>query len=174
MFFELIGTIIAGVAMALLVWAVNRTLLRGLLPKWLVPVSAGLAMIVATISSEYGWFARTQANMPEGFVVAQSVEETAFYRPWTYAVPFVSRFVAVDQATVRQHAEQPGQRIVDLVFYGRWARTAKIPVLFDCTGNKRADIVDGVEFGDNGEALGVDWRTVSTNDPIQQAACAEV
>lgn len=174
MFFELIGTIIAGVAMALLVWAVNRTLLKGRLPKWLMPVSAGLAMIIATISSEYGWFARTQANMPEGFVVAQSVEEQVFYRPWTYAVPYVSRFVAVDQATMRKHAEQPGQRIVDLVFYGRWARTAKVPMLFDCTASRRADIIDGVEFGDNGEALDVDWIAVTADDPVFKVACAEV
>ena len=114
MFFELIGTIFAGVTMGLIVWAVNRAL-KGRLPGWLVPVSAGLAMLVATISSEYGWFARTQATMPQGFVVADAIEEQVFYRPWTYAVPYVSRFVAVDQATARTHPAQPDKRIVDLV-----------------------------------------------------------
>ena len=174
MFFELAGTIIAGVATALLFWAVNRTLLKGRLPKWLMPASAGLAMLVATISSEYGWFDRTTATMPQGFVVAQTVEEKVFYRPWTYAIPFVSRFVAVDQVSKRTHPAQPNQRIVDLVFYGRWTRTAKVPMLFDCGANQRADIVDGIEFGSDGEVLGADWIEVKATDPVFKVACEEV
>ena len=173
MFFELIGTIVAGVAAGLIFWAVNRTL-KGRLPSWLGPVFAGGAMLVATISSEYGWYERTKATMPVGMVVAQTVEEKAFYRPWTYARPFVSRFVAVDQAAVRTHPNQPDQRIVDLVFYGRWSKTAKIPVLFDCAASKRADIVDGIEFGENGEVVGAAWVDMPATDPVLATACAEV
>ena len=173
MFFELIGTIVAGAAMALIVWAVNRVL-KGRLPSWLMPVSAGLAMIIATISSEYGWFNRTSAAMPVGMVVAETVEEQTFYRPWTYARPFVTRFVAVDQASVRTHPDQPDQRIVDLVFYGRWTRTAKVPMLFDCAQSRRADIVDGIEFGDNGEVVGASWIGMPPDDPVLKTACAEI
>ena len=173
MFFELIGTLVAGAAAALLFWALNR-LFKGRLPKWLTPVAAGVAMLFATITSEYGWFERTKAVMPEGMVVAQAIEDRAFYRPWTYVTPYVSRFVAVDLATMRTHPQQPDQRIVDLVFYGRWARTAKVPMLVDCALDRRADIVDGVEFGDNGEALGVAWQDVPAGDPIHEAACMEV
>ena len=173
MFFELVGTILAGIAMALIVWAVNRSLKLGL-PSWLMPVSAGLAMLLATISSEYGWYARTTAAMPESFKVAQTVEESALYRPWTYVKPFVTRFVAVDQASVRTHPEQPGQRIVDLVFYGRWSGTAMVPVLFDCGQARRADIADGVEFGANGEVLGVTWIPIAASDPVLQVACEAV
>lgn len=173
MIFELIGTILAGVAAALLVWAVNRTL-KGRLPSWLIPVSAGAAMLAATISSEYGWYARTAATLPEGMIVAQTVEETAFYRPWTYLRPFTSRFVAADPLAARTHPDHPDQRIVDLVFYGRWARIAKVPMLFDCAGNRRADIVDGIEFGEGGAVLDARWRAVPPGDPVQDAACAEV
>lgn len=174
MFFELIGTILAGVAMALLFWAVNRTVLKGRLPSWLMPVSAGLAMLIAAVSLEYGWYDRTARAMPNGFVVAETVEETAIYRPWTYAVPYTTRYIAVDQASLRTHPEQPNQRILDLWFYGRWSRPAKVPMLFDCGENKRADLVDGVEFGDNGEVLGAEWVTVSASDPVLRTACAEV
>ncbi|MDF3415082.1 hypothetical protein HKX54_11500 [Sulfitobacter sp. M57] len=173
MFFELIGTIVAGVAAALLVWALNRSL-KGRLPSWLVPVSAGAAMLLATISSEYSWFARAQSNMPEGFVVAETVEEKKFYRPWTFARPFVSRFIAIDQATIRSHPAHPEQRIVDLVIYGRWARTAKIPALFDCAMHSRADLVDGVEFGDDGQVLNADWHPMEADAPLLRAACFEV
>lgn len=170
MIFELIGTVVAGAVAALLFWAVNRAL-KGRLPSWLMPVCAGGAMLAATISSEYGWFERTKNLLPEGMIVAQTVEERAFYRPWTYAIPYVSRFVAVDVAGKRTHPDQPGQRIVDLVFYGRWARVAKVPVLFDCVGNRRADIVDGVEFDTDGGVLNADWRAVAIGDPVLQTAC---
>ncbi|MBW4708193.1 hypothetical protein KX928_10395 [Roseobacter sp. YSTF-M11] len=170
MFFELIGTIVAGAAAALIVWALNRTL-KGRLPKWLIPAAAGAAMLLATISSEYGWYGRTTANMPNGMVVAQAMEEQAFYRPWTYARPFVSRFVAVDRASQRTHPARPDQRIVDLVFYGRWTRTAKVPMLFDCAGARRADVVDGIDFGTDGEVLNAEWRSLQHNDPVLKAAC---
>jgi hypothetical protein len=172
MFFELIGTMVAGVAAALLVWAVNRAL-KGRLPGWLVPVSAGLAMLVATISSEYGWYDRTVAAMPPGLVVAQSVEEAAIYRPWTYAVPFVTRFVAVDRASLRTHPDHPDQRIAELWFFGRWTRTARVPMLFDCAEGRRADIADGVEFGADGAVLGAEWIAVGAADPVLQTACTE-
>lgn len=173
MFFELIGTILAGAATALLFWAINRTL-KGRLPNWLIPVSAGAAMLVATISSEYGWFARTQANMPEGMVVAQAIEEASLYRPWTYAVPYVTRFVAVDRAAMRSHAAYPDQRIADLVFYGRWARTTKAPILFDCAANARANLIDGVDFAADGAVMNAAWREVAADDPLLLTACGKI
>lgn len=171
MIFELIATVLAGATMALLVWAINRGL-RGRLPGWLIPASAGLAMIVVTISSEYGWFSRTQAALPGGIVVAQTVEEKALYRPWTYAKPFVSRFIAVDQASLKTNSSQPDHRIVDLLFYGRWARTAKVPMLFDCAAGRRADILDGVEFDDAGAVVDPKWIPLKPGDPVLTTACA--
>lgn len=174
MFFELIGTIVAGVATALIFWAVNRTLLKGRLPSWLTPTSAGLAMLIAAVSLEYGWYDRTTRAMPPSFVVAQTVEETAFYRPWTYAVPFTARFIAVDEASMRTHPQQPDQRLVDLWIYGRWSKTAKVPTLYDCETGQRADIVDGIEFGENGKVIGADWIPVTDRDPILRVACKAV
>ncbi|MEP3675452.1 hypothetical protein [Sulfitobacter sp.] len=173
MFFELIGTIVAGVAAALLVWAINRTL-KGRLPSWLVPVAAGAAMLAATISTEYSWFSRTQSNMPQGFVVTETVQESKFYRPWTYIKPFTTRFIAVDQATARSNPAFPDQRMVDLVIYGRWTRTAKIPALFDCAAHARADLVDGVDFGPDGEILNAVWLPMEADAPVLVAACTQV
>lgn len=173
MFFELIGTIVAGVAAALLMWAINRTL-KGRLPNWLIPASAGAAMLTATISSEYSWYSRTASSMPEGLVVAQTVEETAFYRPWTYTAPFISRYVAVDRQSTRTHANHPDQRLVDLVFYGRWTRTAKVPMLFDCAQNRRADVVDGITFGEDGAVINAQWFAIEPADPLLLTACGEV
>ena len=172
MLLEFVGTVMAGLAAGMLVFA-----LRGwkphLVPKWLLPVAAGAAMILATISSEYGWYGRVSAQLPETFVVAQTVEETAPWRPWTYLAPYVSRFVAVDQGTARTNARVPDQRIVDLYFFGRWAPLQRVTVLWDCAGNRTATLGEGTEFGEDGQVAGADWQPIAADDPILRAACAE-
>ncbi len=170
MFLELVATFVAGIAGAGVMMLVTR-LARGRLPRWLVPVAAGAAMIAATISNEYGWFPRTQANLPEGIEIAITVEDKALYRPWTYLKPFVSRFLAVDTASVQRNPQQPGQVIVDLLLFGRWAPLNKIQVAFDCPGGRRADLIDGVDFGADGAIENVDWISVGTDDPALEIAC---
>ena len=102
MFLELIGTIFAGFAFAGIVMVLNK-LTGGRLPRWMTPVAAGLGMIGVTIASEYSWYDRTRDTLPEGMAVIQEVESRAFYRPWTYAVPFVDRFAAIDASSVRKN-----------------------------------------------------------------------
>ena len=55
--------------------------------------------------------------MPGAFAVAQTVEEKQLYRPWTYVRSFVSRFTAVNQASMFKNEAHPDQRIGNLVFY---------------------------------------------------------
>jgi hypothetical protein len=173
MFFELVGTVLAGLAAALLVFAVRR-FAPDRVPKWLMPVSAGAAMILATISSEYGWFGRVSGQLPEGFTVAETVEESAVYRPWTYLVPLTSRFIAVDHAGARTNPDFPGQRIVDLYFFGRWQPVQSIPVLFDCDGNRSVVLAEGTEFGSDGAIANPAWEDMPSDDPVLRAACAGV
>jgi len=172
MIFELVGTVLAGLAAALLVFAVRRYAPERI-PNWLIPIAAGLAMIVATISSEYGWYARTADQLPEGVVVAQTVEESAIYRPWTYLVPLTTRFVAVDRAGAKTHPDFPGQRIVDLHFYGRWQPVQSIPVLFDCTRDRSVVIARGTEFDGDGAIADPEWEDMPPDDPVLRAACGE-
>ena len=171
MFFELVGTVLAGVAAALLVFAVRRYA-PGRIPKWLMPVAAGAAMIAATISSEYGWYGRTAGQMPEGFAVARTVGESAVYRPWTYLVPLTTRFVAVDQEGAKTHPDFPGQRIVDLYFFGRWQPVQAVPVLFDCPGHRSVVIAAGTEFGPDGAVQNPEWEEMPSDDPVLRTACA--
>lgn len=170
MFLELIATIFAGIACAGIVMLVNK-LAGGRLPKWLAPVAAGLGMIGVTISSEYSWYDRTSETLPEGMEIIQEVESRAFYRPWTYAVPFVERFAAIDTASVRNNDQVPDQRLVDLYFFGRWSPVSKLPVAVDCARNLRANLADGAEFGTDGQLLNADWITGTTDDPIIEATC---
>ena len=170
MFLELIATVFAGIAMAGVVMLFNK-LTGGRLPSWLTPVAAGLAMIGSTIASEYGWYGRTTGTLPDGMVIAQTVENQSFYRPWTYVSPYVDRFVAVDETSLRQNPNVPGQRIADLYFFGRWAPVSKVPVLMDCTGARRASLADGVTFDDSGAVSDARWITVPGDDPVLKAVC---
>jgi hypothetical protein len=172
MFFELIATLTAGFAAAGAMLLVNRLTGRRL-PRWLIPVAAGAAMIGVTISSEYGWFGRNLAALPDGLVVVRQVEERAFYRPWTYAAPYVSRFIALDQASIRTNAAVPEQRMADLYVFGRWAPPRKVPVLIDCAGARRADLVDEVRFADDGQVEDAAWQQLEAGDALIGAACVE-
>lgn len=172
MFVELIATFIAGLAAAGLVMLVNKVL-GGRLPRWFMPVGAGAAMILVTISNEYGWYSRTKDALPEGVVVADIVESTAFYRPWTYVWPITERFVAIDTKTTREHAEQPGIKLSDVYFFGRWSPVTKLPVLADCPGLRRAALADGITFQEDGVVSGADWIKVGTDDPLVSTICGE-
>lgn len=123
MFLELIAVIFAGIAVAGVVMLVNNVT-GARLPRWLAPVVAGLVMIGVTVTSEYSWYSRTLASLPEGLVVADTVESRSFYRPWTYVVPLSERFVAVDLATMRSHAKQPDHRLAEVSFLAAGPRSA--------------------------------------------------
>lgn len=170
MFLELIGTVFAGFAFAGLVMVLNK-LTGGRLPKWAAPVAAGIGMIGMTISSEYSWYGRTVDTLPEGLEIVQEVESRALYRPWTYAVPFVDRFAAIDTVSVRTNNKVPDERLVDLYFFGRWAPRSMIPVAVNCADNSRANLADGAEFADDGRLVNADWIEAPANDPVIEATC---
>ena len=170
MFLELIGTVFAGIAAAGVVLIVNK-MSGGRLPNWLTPVGAGLAMLATTISNEYSWYGRTTATLPEGLVVALPIEKSSFYQPWTRVAPYVDRFVAVDETSLKRNPALPEQRMIDLYFFGRWAPLKKVPVVYDCAGARRATLIDGVVFSDTGEILDADWMTIDRNDPVMNAVC---
>lgn len=169
MFLELIAVIFAGIATAGVVMLLGK-FLGGQLPRWMAPVAAGLAMIGVTIASEYGWYGRSAAALPEGLVVAETVENQSFYRPWTYVVPYVDRFAALDTATVKSHEAHPQVYLAELYFFGRWAPVSKLPVWLDCGGGRRALAAADAVFS-SGLPDGLDWVEPGEGDPVLTTAC---
>lgn len=172
MFFELVGTIMAGIAAALFIWAIRRW--KPGIPNWVMPVGAGAAMLAAAVSSEYGWYGRIAGQLPESFVVAQRLDERSPLRPWTYLLPYTSRFMAIDRGSMRTHPQFPDQRMVDLYSFGRWAPNQRITVLWDCAGARSAALGEGAVFGADGQVANADWQPIAADDPVFRAACAEV
>ncbi len=173
MFLELIATVFAGIAMAGVVMVINRAT-GGRLPRWFAPVAAGAAMIGVTISSEYSWYGRTLDGMPDGLQVVQEVENKSMIRPWTYAVPFVDRFAAIDTSSIQRNPKLADQRLGDLYLFGRWAPVNKLPVLADCAGARRANLIDGANFDAEGAVIDASWVQVAHDDPVLTALCEAV
>lgn len=170
MFLELIATIAAGIGAAGLVLILNL-LSGGRLPRWAMPIAAGVAMLGFTIWSEYTWHSRTTASLPKDVEVTLVHNSAAFYRPWTYLYPLTDRLAAVDRLTLRRHPDAPDLRIANMVFLARWNAPRIVPVLFDCAGARHAPLMEGVEFSDNGTVTGAVWQTVTASDPALEAAC---
>ena len=108
MFLELIATFAAGAGAAGLVMILNMVT-GGRLPRWAMPVAAGLAMIGVAISNEASWGQRTADGLPEGVVVVEEVREQIWYRPWTYLAPQTVRLVALDTKSVQTNEAAPGR-----------------------------------------------------------------
>lgn len=168
MFLELIATFAAGLGAAGLVLLVNLAT-KGRLPRWVMPVAAGAAMIGTTISSEMTWASRTVEGLPEGIAVSDTVTETAWWRPWTYVWPQATRLMAVDTATARSNDAAPETRLVDLYLFARWQAPVKVPQLIDCAAGARADVTDAA-LADPGAA---DWRALPDGSDLVKLACED-
>ena len=166
MFLELIATFAAGFGAAGVVLLINM-MTKGRLPKWVMPVAAGLTMIGVGVSNEYTWGARTEAGMPDGIVVVEEVTERQWYRPWSYAVPLVTRMAALDTASVQTNPDAPEVRLADLYLFARWQPAVKIPQLMHCADKARADVTDAT-LADPSTAA---WQ--SAPDAMIAQACTE-
>lgn len=128
-----------------------------------MPAVAGVTMVFVTVWNEYNWFSRTEAVLPQGTVVAQSVRNEAFYRPWTYVWPYVNRFIAVDRAAMQPLDTDASIQQVPLYLYDRWSNPQTVVILVKCDTGERADPGE-----DNAEPV---WRLVGRTDPIVSTAC---
>ncbi|WP_339107730.1 hypothetical protein [Thioclava sp. GXIMD4216] len=138
------------------------------LPKWVMPAMAGLAMLGYTIHAEYRWYPDLKAGLNGDMSVVMTVEDRNWWRPWTYAAPVTTRFMAVDLAQVTDPA--PGVRAGKLLLVSRWQPMQQVPVAYDCAGHRRADLIGGAHLQD-GTLTGGEWLTVSPQDPALAALC---
>lgn len=164
MFFELIATIVAGVGAGGLAMGVDRLTGRRL-PKGIVPIAAGLAMIAFAIWSEYAWFDRARGALAPGSVVIAQNEARAAWRPWTYAAPLTTRFAAVDPAAVTPLSDRPDTFALHVRLVERWKPVMTVPIAVDCAGSRRADLV-GVNDLDQAR-----WLPIRGEEPLFQAIC---
>lgn len=170
MFFDLIGAIAMGFAAAGTVLILNH-LGRGWLPRWVAPLAAGVGMLGFTIWAEYSWYSRTAGALPDTMTVTRTGESRAAWRPWTYLVPLVNRFAAVDSGGIQTHPDVPDQRIADLFLFERWSASVHVPLAVDCAGGRQAPLAVGARIADDGRIEGATWAPLATDDALYRAVC---
>lgn len=162
-----IATISAGFAAAGVVLLVNRLTGRRL-PRWLTPVTAGLAMIVTATAYEYSWYRQTAAALPEGAVITYRQLSRSPLRPWSYVSPVINRFAAVEPDTATPAPAGIDGHFAYYHLRDRWGTSYRMPVLFDCAASRRLDVGLGL---DPATATEADWTTLDPADPALAVIC---
>jgi hypothetical protein len=172
MYIDIITIIVAGFASAGIVMILNRLTGRRL-PRWAIPAGAGAGMILMSLTNEYRWYPRTLELLPAGFEVISTAEHRAIYSPWTYAVPYVDRFVAVDVAGLQRNASQPDLRLSRVIFFTRWEAVRIFPAVFDCVKGRSALMDPDAMFNDDGSVRVGRWDQTGMDDPATARICQE-
>ncbi len=172
MLLEFIGAIVVAVGAGGFAHFAQRVA-GGRLPIWIVPASAGGAMIAFVVYMEYTWAGRIVDQLPEEATLVSRNATTAWFRPWTYAWPLTNRMTVVDHRFDRRNPEHPDLVISRVVLLGRWEPGRPVPVVVDCAAGRRADLSASVVIGEDGAIEGADWLRLAPDDPLLGALCAE-
>ncbi|HEX5513765.1 MAG TPA: hypothetical protein VFY81_05175 [Gammaproteobacteria bacterium] len=114
MIWHLIAVFIMGLCAGGLMFLL-RKLSRNRLPKWLISVSAGAAMIGYLAYYDYSWFPFKSGQMPRDASIISTQQNKSFFRPWSYFWPSTNAFTVFDGRSKR--GEQNGETLVEYYLY---------------------------------------------------------
>lgn len=169
MLWTFIGAIMTAVLAACVAFVVLRLTGRNI--RWVIPTSAGAAMLAFTVWNDYTWFDRTAGALPESFVVTTRRESAHAMQPWTFLWPAVSGFATVDLGSARRHPDHPGLVIADLYLLERFTPTRVAPQMIDCAAAARADLPPDATFDADGRPVGLGWVDLPSDHPLLAAVC---
>jgi hypothetical protein len=129
-------------------------------------------MIAFQVWSGYSWYERTAGALPGHVEVARTFTATSPIEPWTFLVPRIERFSAVDLASLRSNPRAPGLTMAEIYLVGRYAPTARAWQMFDCAAGLRADVPTTLEFDEAGRPVNAEWVTLAEDDPMRRIVCA--
>ncbi|MBV0934033.1 hypothetical protein [Marinobacterium weihaiense] len=115
MIWNLVATVFAGLGAAGIA-LILRLLSGKKLPKWIIPVFAGLGMLAYQIYTEYTWYEFKRSQLPAGAEVVATETDSMIWRPWTYLKPMTVAFTVVDTGSVSDQMVE-GDRVVEFVRY---------------------------------------------------------
>ena len=170
MFWVLITAIVAGFAGAG-IGLLLRSITRKRLPQGVIPVSAGLCMLIATVGTEYGWYRNVVDTMPPDLVVIAERKQQAWYQPWTFVRPWVRGFLSYAPSDTVETAPGSGILVVQLRQQERWQPQMIRPNLVDCDAGRRAEILAETTFSESGVPQNAPWIEVGADDPILSTVC---
>ncbi len=170
MFLGYVGAIVGGISVAALLLVVSK-IFRLKLPGWAYPAAAGAGMLLLTIHIEYSWFGQVQDGLPEEIEIVETFNETVFYQPWTYIVPRVNRFIAVDHGTARLNPNVDNMVLINTLLMERLTPALIATQFINCTDGARMLTSESMELGDDGMPLDNEWVSVGLDDPLISSVC---
>ncbi|WP_404417176.1 hypothetical protein [Marinospirillum sp.] len=156
------GLAAAGVALLL------RKLSGQRLPKWIIPVFAGLGMLSYQVYTEYNWYELKQTQLPEDSVIVSKETKENFWRPWTYVVPLTGAFTLLDTSSLETRS-MGDQQVAEFVLY-RFERlhvdqVASQAYVLNCSSRELVPLQED-------RAMKVEaMRRLSAEDPLHEAVC---
>lgn len=163
--FAAIAAALAGAGIALLL----RNLTRNRLPKWIIPVLAGIGMLAYTIHYEYTWFETKEARLPEGSVIVASEEGEMLWRPWTMTFPMPLAFTVLDGANAQIEDTSQG-RIARFVLY-RFEKHHLISTVKSASYQLLCNEKVMFRLNDAGEAKAETLTETDVDSPLYQNIC---
>ncbi|AXQ92733.1 hypothetical protein ACN9JG_02390 [Cereibacter azotoformans] len=172
MVMDLLATLAAGAGLAGIALLLRR-LSGQRLPKWIVPAGAGAGMLLFSVWNEYSWYPRVTAALPSEVVVISAPQDRVGIRPWTFLFPVATRFMALDRTGMLRSETDPAIRRAEVVVVQRWHNTQRVPMAFDCTRRRTANLETTSELRPDGTLTGTSWLSVPDDDELLTAACRE-
>lgn len=178
MLYEFIATMAAGFGLAgvaLIITHLSK-LAGKRAPKWLIPMFGAIGIFAFQIHQEYNWYDQQAAQLPEGITVIKKVEESVWFRPWSYVKPQTVRFMAVDSGHARAQVDNQDMYLVNLYLFERRMSVQKISQVIDCSAPARADYIlpakdSKLEIKEHVKQT-TKWRPLTTDDPLFVNVCS--
>jgi len=170
MLWEFLATVIAGVGAAGIALLL-RKFSRQRLPKYWVPVFAGLGMLAFQIHGEYHWFEHQKSLLPNNVIVVRTIESTSWWRPWSYLHPHTLQFVAMDNGNASTHQQNQDLKLVDLYFFEHRQPARRLKQVIHCSLQKRILYSDTLPLPLPGEGVNEQWQPLSGEDKLLLELC---
>jgi hypothetical protein len=179
MLFEFIATIAAGFGLAGVALVITHLskLAGKKAPKWLIPLFGAAGIFGFQIHQEYNWFDQQTAQLPEGVTVVKKIENSTWFRPWSYVKPQTFRFMAVDSGHASTQVDNPEIYLVNLYLFERRMSVQQVPQVIDCATPARADYILPAKDSQLTIKAHVEkttkWRPLETDDPLFISVCSK-
>ncbi len=140
-------------------------------PRYLIPMSAGAAMVIFTVYNDYDWVNRAKKILPPDVVVAKEIGTEILLRPWTMFVPVVEQLVIFDKLKLRRHATQSNFVMVEAALMSRYMGAQEKLYLVDCDAGKEIELTAESKMGDDGLPTNGEWLALTQDAPMLVEAC---
>lgn len=169
MIWNLVALVFAGIGAAGIGMTL-RALTRKKLPKWIVPVSAGIGMLSYQIYSEYSWFEHKQAQLPSGSEVIATQQGQMIWRPWSYLYPLTVGFTVLDPKSLGT-TQVEDDVVAEFVLYqferSHTDNVIAAPHLLNCSNGQMLKLTE--ERKPDLDSL----KELSESDPLRSRVCSD-